>query len=245
MDRESPVSSLPATTTRAKRLALLLPAMCVPLLASWVYFVLVPGTVLGNAVYTGVKGFALLWPLLAVGWILRERFRDPSPGKRHLASLAAGIAFGLAVVGLLVFLLKATPLHALVAENAGRIAERTHDLGVAEHYLLFALFISFIHSALEEYYWRWFVFGQLRWLLPAGAAVAVASVAFAAHHVVVLGQFFAMPWAFALGFCVALGGAVWCWLWLRYGSLLGSWASHVVVDLGLMWVGWEVLQGRL
>jgi len=50
-----------------------------------------------------------------------------------------------------------------------------------------------------------------------------------------------MGWALFLGVCVAIGGAVWSILYNRYGSLLGAWTSHMIVDLGLMWVGWEVL----
>jgi len=213
----------------------------VPFVLSFFYFVFYPGTAFGNAFYTIHKVFLIAWPLLAVLLLLREPMIDRSRPKRHLASMVPGTGFGLVVVGVLFVLLEATPLGAIFTENEGKIARRIHDLGMAEHFLAFALFLSFIHAAMEEFYWRWFAFGQAKRLLPKGVAHLVAAAGFASHHVVVLSQFFPLGWALALGACVAIGGAFWSWQADRYNSLLGPWFSHMIVDLGLMWVGWEAL----
>ena len=224
-----------------RRLAVLFPALVIPFIASFFYFVLFPGTAFGNAFYKGIKVFLLLWPLLSVLVILRTKMIDRSREKRHLASLLPGIGFAILVVGLLFFLITATPLSVLIDENAGRIAGRIRDLGVADHFLWFALYISSAHAALEEFYWRWFVFGQAQRVMRLPFAHLVAAVAFASHHVVILSQFFPLSWAFVLGACVAIGGAVWSWISYRYNSLVGVWVSHMIIDLGLMWVGWEAL----
>ena len=42
-------------------------------------------------------------------------------------------------------------------------------------YLLLAVFYSAIHSLLEEYYWRWFVFGRLSQLCKLPTAIAISS----------------------------------------------------------------------
>ena len=231
-----------ADPKRRLRSWLVFPALVVPLAASFFYFVLFPGTAFGNSFYTGVKFFLLLWPIVVVGFLLREKIANPYSERQHRKSILPGTLFGLLTVGVLVFLLKATPLAALIADNGSNIAQRISDLGVADHFLYFAIFISFAHAALEEFYWRWFAFGQLRILLPkVWMAHLLAALGFASHHVVILSQFFPIGWAFFLGACVALGGAVWSLLYHKYGSLLGAWTSHMIVDLGLMWVGWEVL----
>jgi len=227
----------------SRRWAVLLPALVLPFTAAFFYAILFSGTTFGQACYTGIKIWLVAWPLVAVGLLLREPFVDRSREKRHAASLVPGVAFGLLVVGLLVFLMKGTPLGAVVDDNAGRIVTFIEDLGVREHYIAFAIFLSFLHAFMEEWYWRWFAFGQARHLMPVGMAHLVAAVGFASHHVIILSQFFPLPWAFFFGFCVAVGGAVWSWLYQRYNSLLGAWASHMIIDLGIMWVGWEVLQG--
>ena len=234
------VPEIPPNLTN-RRLAVLLPALVLPLIASFFYFVLFPGTAFGNAFYKGIKGFLFLWPLLSVLVILRTGMIDRSREKRHLASLLPAIGFAILVVGLLFLLIKATPLGFLVDENAGRIAQRIRDLGVADHFLWFALYISSVHAALEEFYWRWFVFGQAQRVMRLPLAYLVSALAFASHHIVILSQFFPLGWAFVLGACVAIGGAVWSWLSYRYNSLFGAWVSHMIIDFGLMWVGWEVL----
>lgn len=217
--------------------------MCLPFIASFFYFVVFPGTTFGNSFYTAIKIFLLVWPLVAVGWILREPLINRSRNVRNRPGFIWGGLFGLATVGALFGLIELTPLGAIVTENGGRIAQRVRDLGVAEHYLWFALFVSFLHAALEEFYWRWFVYGQWRKLVSGGWAHLLAAIGFTAHHVVILSQFFPLGWAFALGACVGVGGAVWSLLYARTGSLWGAWFSHMIIDLGLMYVGWVALQG--
>lgn len=232
----------PNPALRRRRWLVLVPALVIPFIASFFYFVLFPGTAFGNGFYKGVKVFLLVWPIVATILILKVKMIDRSHEKRHLASMMPAVGFGLLVVGLLFFLLEATPLGLILDDNRDRIAGRIRDLGVADHFLWFALFISFFHAALEEFYWRWFVFGLAQKVMRLPLAYLVASAAFASHHVVVLSQFFPIAWALVLGACVGIGGAMWCWLSYRYNSLYGAWVSHMVIDLGLMWVGWEVLQ---
>ncbi|MEQ1839546.1 MAG: CPBP family intramembrane glutamic endopeptidase [Verrucomicrobiales bacterium] len=224
------------------RWALLLPALVVPFILSFFYFVFYPGTVFGNSFYTIHKVFLIAWPLLAVLLILREPMVDRSRPKRHLASLLPGVVFAGLTVGLLFALIHFTPLGKVLAANETNIAGRIADLGMAEHFVAFALFLSFIHAAMEEFYWRWFAFGQAKQLMPVGLAHLAAAVGVASHHVVILSQFFPLGWALVFGACVALGGAFWSWQANRYNSLIGPWFSHMIIDLGLMWVGWEVLQ---
>lgn len=225
-----------------RRWAVLLPALVVPLAASFIYFVLYPGTAFGNAFYVIAKLNLLLWPIIGTLWILKEPMVDKSLQRRHKASLIQGTLFGIAVTAVLVFLYKGTPVGSVVGENVVRISERIVGLGIADYYWQFALFLSFAHAALEEFYWRWFVFGNARRLMPATAAIVLAAVGFTAHHVVVLSQFFSLGWAFVLGSCVGVGGAVWSLIYHRTNSMWGPWVSHMIIDLAIMWVGWEVLQ---
>ncbi len=99
------------------------------------------------------------------------------------------------------------------------------------------------HSLLEEYYWRWFVFGQLRRLTTFLPAAVVSSLAFMAHHVVILAVYFpdyfvvaVLP--FSLG--IAVGGFVWAWLYERNGSVYAPWLSHLLVDAAIFVIGWDL-----
>ncbi|MGE3806696.1 MAG: lysostaphin resistance A-like protein [Gemmataceae bacterium] len=127
-----------------------------------------------------------------------------------------------------------------------RIRDKVVQLDVATpaRFLMLAAFLSVLHSFLEEYYWRWFVFDRLRDLLPGWLAIVISSLAFMSHHVIVLdaylpGSFWQATVPFSL--CIAVGGAFWAWLFARSGSLLGPWLGHLLVDAAIMAVGYQML----
>ncbi len=72
----------------------------------------------------------------------------------------------------------------------------------------------------------------------------LSSLAFMAHHVVILdvylpGRFFTANIPFSLG--IAVGGAVWAWLYNRADSVWSPWLSHAIVDGALFVIGWDLL----
>ena len=113
-------------------------------------------------------------------------------------------------------------------------------------FVIMACFVCGPHALMEEYYWRWFVFGGMRKYLPISAAIVLSSLGFMLHHIVVLGVYFPENfWTLALpfSFCVAFGGGVWAWLYERSGSLYAPWLSHALIDAAIMgigaWMLWE------
>jgi membrane protease YdiL (CAAX protease family) len=53
------------------------------------------------------------------------------------------------------------------------------------------------------------------------------------------GQFWTLAVPFAA--CTGVGGAFWAWLYDRTGSLYAAWFSHVLIDAGIMVVGYRML----
>jgi membrane protease YdiL (CAAX protease family) len=100
------------------------------------------------------------------------------------------------------------------------------------------------HAFLEESYWRWFVFGQLRQFMAWPLAAGISGLAFALHHVIVLGSYLPPEnfWTVTVFFslCVAVGGALWAWIYQRSGSLYGPWLSHLLIDVGVMAIGFDL-----
>ena len=147
------------------------------------------------------------------------------------------------MLGLYYFWLKPAGLFASVTSE---VKSKLTGFGITTlaAYSLLAVFYSLIHSLLEEYYWRWFVFGRLRKLRPLGAAVAISSVGFALHHVLVLEKYFGWyspaTWLFSAG--VAVGGVVWAIVYQRSKSLLGPWLSHLLVDAAIFAIGYDLLR---
>jgi membrane protease YdiL (CAAX protease family) len=244
--------SIPISPSRRLPTALtLVLAMTLPTLLAWLYFVALAAGRHANfaqqATYAAGKVVQFSIPLLFLALVVRRwpRWQRPRP-----AGLALGMGFGLLVaIAILGAYFGGLRSSSLLAQTPERIHAKLEQFGVTSPaaYLALAAFLCVAHSLLEEYYWRWFVFGRLRQLLPLAPALLLASLAFAAHHVIIL-------WAYlpgkvltgvvpaALG--IAVGGAVWAWVYERSGSLLGPWLSHLLIDAALLAVGWDLLFGR-
>lgn len=164
---------------------------------------------------------------------------------RNARFLVLGLGFGLLVLAAMVGLYQGVWKTGELFSGAGQeIRGKIVDLGIDRLWIYAAVgvFYAICHSGLEEYYWRWFVFGQLRHRLQAASAIAISSLAFMAHHVILLATYFgwSSPWTYAFSLAVAVGGAVWAWLYERSGSLAGPWLSHLVVDAAIFLVGYDV-----
>ncbi|MBI3465329.1 MAG: CPBP family intramembrane metalloprotease [Planctomycetes bacterium] len=224
------------------QMAVLAFAMLFPTLGTWLWFVLLSGHKLMQAAFGVCKVLQFALPVIWVVAAERERIRLAKPNGR---GIGMGLAFGLLVLATMLALyysyLKTSPV---LAGAPAEIDEKLTGLRVRSslQFLALAAFYSFLHSLLEEYYWRCFVFGRLSRISPVGLAIGLSSAAFMAHHVVVIGQYFkgfgATTWFFS--FCVGIGGAVWAWLYQRTRTLYGPWLSHMLVDAGLMWIGYDL-----
>ena len=138
----------------------------------------------------------------------------------------------------------------LLEEARPRILSRVQAIGADTpiRFLGLALFLSVIHSLLEEYYWRWFVFGRLQERMHVAGAVILSSAAFTLHHVIVLHAFLGpdfWPVTLALSLAVGLGGAIWAVIYHRCRLLAAPWISHILVDLAILAIGYHLISELL
>jgi membrane protease YdiL (CAAX protease family) len=187
------------------------------------------------------------FPLLYVAVFERARLRPALPTWKGLGfGLGFGVLVALAMLALYFGWLGSSAAFESAPHKAYRLVADMH-CATPGRYLLLATFITVPHSLLEEYYWRWFVFGWLRRYMPLGLAIAVSALGFMAHHTILLGEYFPGGfWTVAvpLSAGVAVGGAVWAWVYARTGSLYAPWLSHLLVDAALMPIGWTMLSPR-
>ena len=224
-------------------------ALVYPTVLAMGYFVLLAGTgAAQQAGYTLGKVAQVVLPVVLLWW---WEGRCPRPSKPHFAGLPLGLAFGVATVAVMLGLyhlwLKHTPL---LAATPATVHDELISMGLATptRYLLFAVFLSVPHALMEEYYWRWFVFGRLRKHLSFPLANLLSSLGFMAHHVIILAVY--IPEYFwtgvvPLSLCIAVGGAVWAWIYERTGAIYSGWLSHAIVDLGLFILGYYMLRETL
>jgi membrane protease YdiL (CAAX protease family) len=230
-------------------LAALAFAMTFPVLMAWIYFVVLAG---GSeevnpavpAAYSVGKVVQFLFPAVYVWLTARDWLRPRAPTRD---GLLLGLGFGLMVAACTFALYVVLRRHtAAFADTPALVEGMLQKFGMTSpgRYLAFAASFCIVHSLMEEYYWRWFVFGWLKRWTPLGVAIALSSLAFMAHHVVILSVYFpGRFWTAALPFslCVAVGGAVWAWLYHRTQSLYAAWVSHLVIDAAIFAIGFDMV----
>jgi len=218
------------------------PALTVPCIGALLYFVWFAESSWVQPVYGSIKVFTLVWPIIAATWILNQGLDEfKALFKFQWRIVIEGAGWGL-LMALGIGLVLISPAGEAVSQQAEVVRSKAEQMGVVSHFILFGLFLSLVHSLLEEYYWRWFVFGNLhRFWKSKGLAYGIGALGFASHHIVVTTQFFSGPMGWIFGLSVGVGGAVWSWLMIRHQSLIGAWISHVIVDLTLMSAGYWLI----
>jgi membrane protease YdiL (CAAX protease family) len=226
-------------------------AMTFPSVMAWVYFVaLAPSPTnateagfLVRTAYSAAKAVQFLFPVVW-SWLWERSLPRPVPPRRR--DVLLGLLFGATVAAVALALFYGVYRDSSAMRGAaGRFHAKMMDFGLNTPvlYLLFAAFLSVFHSLLEEYYWRWFVYGRLRRHAPPSVALPLASLAFMAHHVIILAMFFPGRWLemiVPLSLGVAAGGGLWCWLYEKTRNLYAAWISHACIDAAILFVGYDM-----
>jgi membrane protease YdiL (CAAX protease family) len=227
----------------------LLVSMTLPTFITWLYFLVLvtdkdkPNGVQQAAYLTG-KAAQFLLPVIVV-WLLEKRL--PRPQRPRFDGIALGAIFGVAVAAAIFLLYYCWLADApILGHTPQRVQEKVEQLGLNSplRYGLLTAGYALVHSLFEEYYYRWFIFGYLRKLLPFAPAALVSGLAFMAHHVILLyvflPQYFLIA-ALPFALCIALGGMCWAWLYERTATIYSAWVSHGIVDAAIFALGWILL----
>lgn len=223
-------------------------ALVFPSVATWVYFIGLAssGTAAQQTSMVVGKIIQFAFPLVWLFLIHRQSF----PLSFRPWGIVEGLGSGLLILAVILtgYQFWFAPAGYLTT-GAEEIAHKLSGMGVRTvgAYVVLSVFYSLIHSFLEEYYWRWFVFGKLRQFVSVPVAIVVSSLGFMAHHVLVLAFYFGWYSVQTVLFslAVAVAGAIWATNYQRSGSLLGPWISHALADAAIFLVGYQLAQGML
>lgn len=237
------------TVSSRASLAAIIFAITFPTILTFAYFVILADQ--PAAIQQGTYGIGKIiqfgFPAAWVFLVLRENLAFPWPTRR---GLGVGLAFGLliaaAMLGLALGILK--PIG-FFDEPSIAIRTKIQDLGLntVTKYAAVSIFYALCHSLMEEYYWRWFVFRHLRDFVSVPRAIGISSLGFMAHHIVLLAVYFgwASPATYVFSAGVAIGGAVWAWVYQQSKSLYGPWLSHMLVDAAIFTIGFVLARDLL
>lgn len=214
----------------------ILPALFFQMIGAALYFLWDSG--FSQWIYTATKVLLVVWPLLWLPFV-RKHFLKWELGPQPWTGIFVGLFLGILMDGFIFTALQFVDLSTISTV----VTEKASAFGLLSpsFYILFAIFFSLLHSLLEEYYWRWFVFRGLMLKLSWVPAALLGSAAFAGHHYFVLSEFFPLSLTFLFGTGVGVAGFIWCAVYKKYQSLWPSYLSHILVDALLMVIGYTIL----
>lgn len=106
-----------------------------------------------------------------------------------------------------------------------------------DNFVFVAIYISFANSLLEEFFFRGFVFMNLRRLVNRKSAYLVSSIAFAVYHVAMMVGWFSI-WLFLLLLAALIvAGIIFDWLNEKQENIYTSWFVHMFANFSINTVG--------
>ena len=219
---------------RSVLILLILTALCC-LIMALVDGVLRPGYVFKSAIKAVLfLGVPLVLSFFDRNIQLLSLFRPNRKGV--LPAIALGI-------GIYVLILGAYLLLSPYFDFSGIADSLTQNSGVSRsNFLMVSLYISFANSFLEEFFFRGFVFTNMKKLSGRVPAYLVSAGAFSLYHIpMMLGWF--SPLLFLLVMLgLAAGGVIFSWLNEKMDTIYCSWLTHMFANFAINTIGFILLQ---
>ncbi len=115
-------------------------------------------------------------------------------------------------------------------------------LGInGSNFIFVALYISFINSLLEEFFFRGFAFLALMKSVGKKTAYFFSATAFALYHVAIMNGWFSLPLMALLIFALLLAGLLFNYIDEKKSSILPSWMIHISANFAINAIGFVLL----
>ncbi len=162
-----------------------------------------------------------------------------SPAKTYVSGWRKGLRLGLPLGGgVFVFLLGAYALLGPYFDFSAVTGALEADVGVTgNNFWLVSLYIAFVNSFLEEFFFRGFGFLSLGEALGPKAAYLFSSLLFALYHVAIMASWFSLALFLLLTAGLVAAGLLFNWLDSRTNSLYPSWFVHICTNLAINSIG--------
>ena len=120
----------------------------------------------------------------------------------------------------------------------------TANAGVTkENFLYVSLYISFANSLLEEFFFRGFLFTNLKKSSSLPFAYIFSALAFSLYHVAMMIGWFGFGLTALILIGLAVGGIIFNWLNEKQDCIYVSWLVHMFANFSINTIGFILLNG--
>lgn len=112
----------------------------------------------------------------------------------------------------------------------------------AANFIFIAIYITLGNSLLEEFFFRGFIFLNLRQLGEEKFAYLFSSLLFAIYHISIFQTWFTLPLTLLVLFGLFTIGIIFNWLNTKTNTIINSWIVHILADLAIIIIGLRLFQ---
>lgn len=175
-------------------------------------------------------GLPILYTLYDKNIKIRDNFKIKSK-KGLIGSLVLGIGVYLVILTAY-FILK----NFIDLSNIIKLLDKNVSVN-QENFLWVALYISFVNSLLEEFFFRGFIFLNLKRTGGRKFAYISSAFVFAIYHVAIMGSWF-RPIIFIIAMTgLFVGALIFNYLNEKSNNIYNSWLVHMMANLSINTVG--------
>jgi len=106
--------------------------------------------------------------------------------------------------------------------------------------IFIGLYIVIFNSLLEEFFWRGFLFQELRNTVKPWLAYVLTGIAFSFHHVMFYYNWFNLPFFLVVTIGLILYAVIMNLLFERYKDLFSCWMVHAFVDVVQIFIAFSI-----
>lgn len=176
----------------------------------------------------------LIIPLIYISYDRNINIKDifkVRSKKRLFASIFLGLLVYIIILGAYLLLKRFIDLNS-IKNILGENLKVNKD-----NFIFVALYISFVNSLLEEFFFRGFIFLNLNKLIKSKHAYFISAFAFAIYHVAIMGSWF-NPLIFVFAMIgLVIGGVIFNYLNVSNSNIYSSWLVHMMANFAINTVG--------
>ena len=114
----------------------------------------------------------------------------------------------------------------------------TGDVGVTrDNFIFVALYISFVNSLLEEFFFRGFIFLGLKKIIELRSAHIISAFLFSVYHIAIMSGWFSLPIFILSMVGLFAGGIVFNLLNSKFNNIYISWLVHMFANFAINTIG--------
>ncbi|MGM9973914.1 MAG: CPBP family intramembrane glutamic endopeptidase [Clostridiaceae bacterium] len=141
-------------------------------------------------------------------------------------------------IGMYIFILGAYLLLGGYFDLSSVTSTLEKSVGVnKDNFLFISLYISFVNSFLEEFFFRGFAFMRLKNYLGNSNAYSFSAAAFSIYHVAIIVDWFSPLLFILLIVALFIGGLIFNYICDRFNGVFPSWMLHMFANFAVNTIG--------